>query len=428
MVENYSEQDIIDALWKLYERDDVLYARAGYYGTIDESPNDTYYVNSQQWAIDKIKLPDAWDLITGSNTVRVGVIDSGIDVTHPDLAGRVNTTLSKSFLEGKSPLTDENYHGTFVAGIIGASTNNSLGIAVVCWNVELVSIKIVEEDDNWSNSNLSKAIEYAEANDIDILNISLRGIYDGNVLDAINNYSGLVVCSAGNGGGDISAYPYKQYPAAYDCNNLIVVGWSKEDDQRSIDSNYNSDMVDLFAPGENILSTYPISLCEATNCIEENLEKGYHSKSGTSYSTPMVAGVAALMLAKNSSYTNIQIKNKILDSVDTISGLSGFCVTGGRLNAHKAVCVHNSSNIQYTPTTAGSHIMTCVVCNYTKEIQHMYMYTSLNSIQHRVYCACGYSADESHNKITDSNKGEIYCTKCSYRLELWNIKDEHELQ
>ena len=108
-------------------------------------PNDMGYVSGEQWAINKISLPSAWEIEKG-NQLLVGIIDSGIDATHPDLQGRIDTTLSQSFVEGYNPLEDATGHGTHVAGIIAAKTNNSIGIAGVCWNVKLVSLRVIGTD------------------------------------------------------------------------------------------------------------------------------------------------------------------------------------------------------------------------------------------------------------------------------------------
>ena len=87
---------------------------------LSASPDDTYYESGLLWAAEIMELPEAWDISTGASTIRVGVIDSGIDITHPDLQDRVNVSLSESFISGYSPLEDQNGHGTHVAGIIGA--------------------------------------------------------------------------------------------------------------------------------------------------------------------------------------------------------------------------------------------------------------------------------------------------------------------
>lgn len=130
--------------------------------------------------MDKISLEDAWNLSTGSNTIRVGVIDSGIDVYHPDLVNNVNSDLSESYVEGCSPLEDSIGHGTHVAGIIGAQGNNLIGTTGVCWDVELISLRVVDDNGNIHEDDLVQAIEDANDKGIHILNISLTAMHISN--------------------------------------------------------------------------------------------------------------------------------------------------------------------------------------------------------------------------------------------------------
>lgn len=134
-----SKQNVLDVIHELEKRDDVLVAEPNYIIELDSSsvvPNDTYV--NKQWAIDKINLPSAWGITTGSKSVNVGIIDSGIKAAHSDLNANVDSTLSKSFVDN-SPLTDEFGHGTHVSGIVGAVGNNNRGISGACWDVNLIS-------------------------------------------------------------------------------------------------------------------------------------------------------------------------------------------------------------------------------------------------------------------------------------------------
>ncbi len=126
---------------KIEKREDVLMAFPNYIYTSTIVSDDTKYIDDSQWAIDKIQLPQAWGITTGSSSVKVGIIDSGIYGNHPDLTNRVNQTLGDVFTGIGTKLTDEAGHGTAVAGVVGAEGNNSMGITGVCWNVDLVSIK-----------------------------------------------------------------------------------------------------------------------------------------------------------------------------------------------------------------------------------------------------------------------------------------------
>ncbi|MBR7133001.1 MAG: S8 family serine peptidase [Clostridia bacterium] len=260
----------------------------------------------------------------------MGVIDSGIDSSHPDLASRVNLTLSRNLSDDNSNAEYVSAHGTHVAGIIGAQGNNEIGISGVCWNVELVSLRICALAENgdvyFSTESVTRAVNYATDNEIDILNISgggygFNGSYELNLISAINSFPGLVVCSAGNEGTDNDVEPL--YPASHTCSNIISVTSSTEYDQLGTSRNYGATSVDLAAPGEGIHSTVP--------------GNDYESLSGTSMAAPQVAGVAALMLSFNPNLTNQQIKNIILGTVDKLDAFAEITVSGGRLNAYKAV-------------------------------------------------------------------------------------------
>jgi subtilisin family serine protease len=261
-----------------------------------------------------------------------------------------------------------------------------LGIAGVCWNVEIVSLKVTDHLGRWEGPELVEALEYAEEIGIPLVNISLHGGDVPDLENSIEAYSGLVICSAGNSGGDLSVAPHRQYPAAYDCENMIVVGSAASDDTVADHSNFNSTMVDLFAPGVDMISTYPIVKCQTGNCGGTHIAEGYHTTSGTSYSTPLVAGVAALVLAQNPTYTPAQIKSRILNSVDEVDALDGYCVTGGRLNAFNALHSHS----------------------YT------YRYVSLGQSGHNAYCSCGDYVVDTHLFVTSG--GGTRCSKCNYRL------------
>ena len=115
---------------------------------LDATPNDLLFSADLFWAGQMLHLPETWNITTGSPTVRVGIIDSGVDASHPDLANRINRSLSASFVHGVSALVDTLGHGTHVASIIGAQGNNGIGIAGVAWNVEIVSLRVLDDNDD----------------------------------------------------------------------------------------------------------------------------------------------------------------------------------------------------------------------------------------------------------------------------------------
>ena len=364
-----SKSAVLDAIKKLEKRNDVLRATPNYIFTLDEGlpeedsaeleeiPSDesgeeetipsatSSDPNTTQYVLNKMQLPQAWNLTTGSPTVTVGVLDSGIDPNHEDLKANLNTSLGQNYTDdGLAAWTDPVGHGTHVAGIIGAVGNNGKGIAGVCWNVKLVSLRVFKRtyDENGNIKGTGKmdwvvdAVKYAINHQIPIINYSGSGNSQNKTLrDAISNYPGLLVCSAGNGKDhdnndktpnipvDMDTDSLKFYPACYPNDNIISVANTTSSDQLDSTSNYGATTVDLGAPGSNIYSTIPGG--------------SYDYKSGTSMASPQVAGVAALIQAYNPNMDALQIKQVILNSVDPVSALSGKCVSGGRLNAYKAL-------------------------------------------------------------------------------------------
>jgi len=297
-------------------------------------PNDEYY--ETLWGLHGthgIKAPQAWDITTGSPNIKVGVIDSGI-ANHPDLDA--NLTTGYDFVNNNTITTDDyNGHGTHVAGIIGAVGDNEIGVVGVNWNVTLFPMQVDDAGDIFS-SVVASAINYATNTwgtdeQISVLSQSISGYGRNNPdprLPAINNYPGLCVWAAGNGGSDSIGDDLDNLStiAIYNLSNIIAVGAIQSDGQKSTFSDYSSSgvYVPIFAPGTNIGSTY--------------LSNGYETMSGTSMATPHVSGVAALLLSVNPALSATEIKQMIINSADllTISTPTGQ-LTVNRLNAHQAV-------------------------------------------------------------------------------------------
>ncbi|MBQ9557128.1 MAG: S8 family serine peptidase [Clostridia bacterium] len=313
-----------------------------YCAGFDTTPNDPNYAPTSgipQWGLPKIGAPEAWDYITGSDAtdgselddyVKVAVIDSGVDDQHPDLVNNLDMSLAYNAYDNIAGYTDDNYgHGTHVAGIIGAVGNNQTGVSGVCWNVEMVPIKLENSNNSPSAASLERAINYARDNDIFIANVSVSiSLFDDDVISAVrgySNYGGLLIKSAGNNYSDIDGNT--AYQELSGIQGVIIVGalaYDMTDDTKAYFSNYGDEVVDLFAPGESILSTY------IGNTPYEYLD-------GTSMAAPFVTGAAALIKSANTSYTGTSIKKRILDNVTTSTNLSGFCATGGRLNIPDAL-------------------------------------------------------------------------------------------
>lgn len=327
----HSKENVLKSIRKLEKRPEILSAEPNTLISIASAntPNDTNYF--AQWGLDKIGIKNAWALCDNIDRVRVGIIDSGIDANHEDLDDNISTAdLHRDFSEGREVYvdtpTDVIGHGTHVAGIIGAESNNGIGVTGINWNIELISLKVFDDTGVGDARNLGLAVNFASQNEITLLNYSGGGyVENNNVKKAIKNYSGLLVSSAGNDNIDTD---YKaHYPSSYEYDNIISVGSTNSDDERSefdgtAKSNYGSKSVDLFAPGSRILSTFP--------------NNSYASLSGTSMATPMVTGVASLIMGRNPSFTVSTVKNILLSAVDQVPGIRNLCRTSGRLNAEKA--------------------------------------------------------------------------------------------
>lgn len=310
-----NKQKVLDAAQELLKCEGVIATEPDYPCAINVQfiPNDTRYtggVNSQ-WHPFKLGLEKAWDGATGNN-VKVGIMEDGF-LQHEDINKNYVKNLSSNQQAGAK-------HGTNVAGVLCADGNNSKGICGTALNSKLYVLP----------TDLNGAVKYAIDNGIRIINASFSYEKNGvpesrqkSHFDALKNYNGLLVVAAGNEGSNNDSV--KRYPSGYstELNNVISVGSTDKNDNISGFSNYGKTSVNLFAPGERIYTTTG--------------SNGYEFQSGTSFSAPLVAGVAALLLEKNKDLKPTALKYAIMSGVDKIDGLANLCVSGGRLNAAKAL-------------------------------------------------------------------------------------------
>ncbi len=292
------------------------------------TPSDPYY--STLWAMRAplgtsmggIDATHAWRTNTGSPDLMVGVIDTGVDLTHPDLSGNVDTVNGRNFITGGGNGQDDNGHGTHVAGTIAARGNNGTGVTGVAWRCKIVPLKFLDSSGSGYTSDAIEAVNYAASKQIRILSNSWGGGgYSQSLRDAIATSGTLFIAAAGNKAQNNDTLPH--YPSSYDCYNIISVAATSSSDTLAYFSNYGGTSVDLGAPGETILSTY--------------LNQEYATMSGTSMATPHVTGVSVLLLTKNPDLNLNQLKQLLLHSTDTRYTLSGRTQSGGRLNAYNAV-------------------------------------------------------------------------------------------
>ncbi len=365
-----SKKNVLKSIKELEKRKEILSAEPSTFAEVCAIPNDERI--SEQWGFANSKTYDAWDISSNANQVLVGILDSGIDSTHEDLKNRIyktethniTTTLHRDFTNGSDsglaivdPI-DPNGHGSHVAGIIGAEGNNELGVSGICWNVQLVSLRVADSSGHIETEWVVNAINYATSINIPILNCSFA--FTKNSLafkKAIEAYDGLVVCSAGNSGDDIDSNQI--YPASFDCNNIISVGAIDSNNKRSNwngftnlwgflvnqSSNYGDESVDIYAPGTDILSTVP--------------NNKYKKMGGTSMAAPFVTGAAALLLSANSSLSTLELKNELINGADTISIMVPAPGCGG--NIQKKVLKLNIDNsikrIAYKVDSSGEKII-----------------------------------------------------------------------
>lgn len=325
----------------------VVYIETNKKRNFNKTPNDALY--GQLWGLNNsaqtggtidadIDASAAWNRSVGSKKVVVAIIDSGCDLTHPDLAaniwknngeipgngidddgnGYVDDINGYDFINDDADPEDNIGHGTHVAGTVGAVGNNAIGVAGVNWNVSLMICKA--GDFFLTDAAIIGAIEYAWRNGAKVSNNSYGGYGYGqgirDMIAAAGVAGHLFVAAAANDTLDNDFNP--AYPASYDLENIISVAATDHDDNLASFSNYGLNSVDLGAPGVGILSTVPF---------------GYDVYDGTSMASPHVAGVAALLLAANQNIGYRAIKNSILSGVEPVAALDGAVATGGRLNA-----------------------------------------------------------------------------------------------
>jgi len=326
---------------QLKNHGNVKYAEPNFMFQAHATPNDPLY--GQQWALKNTGQPSetdgepngfpgadidaegAWALRNwGSNRVRVAVIDTGVDYNHPDLWPNMWPKLGYDFFDGNDDPMDVGGHGTHVAGTIGAVGNNGVGVVGVNWRAELMAIRFLGPSGG-STEGAIASIQYAVENGARISNNSWgsssysQALFD--TIKAAGNHGHLFIAAAGNDGHDVDLN--MSSPGNYNLPNMISVAASTRHDDRATFSNYGAFTVHLAAPGHEILSTWP----NAT----------YNSISGTSMAAPHVAGVAALIMSQNPHLDVSAVKELILSSVDKLPEWEGLVLTGGRLNAAKAM-------------------------------------------------------------------------------------------
>ncbi len=341
LVDVGSASERVSTLHELGLRDGVRYAEPDYVLKALATPTDPMF--PQLWGMIKIEAPAAWDKYAGG-AVTVAVTDTGIDPSQPELDGNlwvnsrevpgngrdddgngvvddVNGVNFSAGLNSGNPY-DGDGHGTHVSGTIAAESGNGIGVAGVNPQAKILAAKFLTDSGSGSTSDAIRAIDYARSMGAKVMNASWGGGGASQALEAAIAKSGMLfVAAAGNDGANNDEDPH--YPSSYELDNIVSVAATTQSDSLASFSNYGSCSVDLTAPGYQILSTLPGGR--------------YVSWSGTSMAAPHVAGVASLLAARDPKLTPLEIKARLMDSVDKPSALAGTSMTSGRLNARKAL-------------------------------------------------------------------------------------------
>lgn len=407
----------------LMENKDISIIDDGYF-------NDIFY--NLQWQYNNINAEKAWDIYKPNKIIKVAVLDSGVSISDTDVTYCLNVNESKSFIEGfdsgyaTEEVTDDIdishiVHGSIVSSLICAKQNNNIGGVGLSNSIELISLRVFDDYGNLDKySDLENAIKYCSKIGVDIINFSGSfSNYNQGIYDAINNFDGLFVCSAGNSGKDIDN-KINSYPSNYDLDNILSVGSTNENNDISIinkPSNFGKDSVDIFAPGEDVVGIG-----------YDNLPyKSY----GTSFVAPLVSGAAAMYLSMHKDIDAINLKEKILSNCLKKTSLNEYCVSGGLLNVYKLLSDHNYDN-HYSYSNPKKHKAYCS-CGTFKEVGHVVAGGSFSDGKRYATCLlCGGNAEigftmdisldnEIYFELID---GEYYVNKTCYIDEVLNLSYE----
>ncbi len=310
---------------------EVEYAEPNYVATTLELTNDPGIAN--QWGMYKVRAADsgisAWDTAKSNLSVKIAILDTGIDQDHEDLAGKI---VANQNCTDSSTADDLYGHGTHAAGIAAASTNNSLGVAGLGYNASLMNVKVLGDNGSGYYSWIANCLVWAADNGAKVVNMSLGGPFSSKTLEIAVNYvwskGAVIVAAAGNSGSSS-----RTYPAYY--NNVIAVAATDVNDKKASWSSFGK-WVDVAAPGVEIYSTFP----NHTNTIGKT---NYGYASGTSMATPHAAGLAALIWTTSYNGSNADVRRQIEATADKITGTGKYWIYG-RINALNAVTTLGTYN------------------------------------------------------------------------------------
>jgi subtilisin family serine protease len=315
-----------------------------YHSTV--SPNDP--LRGEQYAHSRVSLPSAWNTTVGSSSLRVAIIDTGVDADHPDLSGSilrkdnepvdgvdndsngfVDDASGWDFVDKDNTPSDLNEHGTHCAGIAAGIGNNGVGVSGAAWNATIIPVRVLDAEGSGFLSDIATGVRYAVDNGASVLSLSLGGSSGSEILERALSYAcskgAFIAVAAGNESADNDNPATPSFPANYNLPCLVSVAASDNADNYASFSNYGATKVHLAAPGVDILSTLP--------------GNRYGLLSGTSMATPLVAGIGILVKSAKPELSGNDIKTILLGSVDTVAQMQGLSTTGGRVNANNALAL-----------------------------------------------------------------------------------------
>ena len=332
------------------------YCEPNYIYTASVTPNDPRA--DQQYANQNAALLSAWGVATGSKSVQIAVIDTGVQYTHPDLSanmwsnskeivdgvdndgnGFIDDTVGYDFVEKDNDPNDLNEHGTHCSGSAGAVGNNGVGVSGASWNASIMAVRVLDAQGSGFLSDVASGVRYAVDNGAHVLSLSLGGSSSSEVLKNALSYAcskgAFVAVAAGNESANNDVTP--SYPANYDLPCLISVAATDSADELADFTNFGASTVHIAAPGVDILSTIPGST--------------YGFLSGTSMATPLVAGIGALVKSVKPELSGADIKNILTQSADRLPNLNGKVSSGGRVNAANAIAAATGTTPTAPPST-----------------------------------------------------------------------------
>ncbi len=337
-----------ETLAMLRRNGDIALARPDYRARLADNPNDTFFlmfqynlrnrgivldisdtIHPQTTAGADIKATAAWDETHGDPGLVIAILDTGVDMTHPELSAKV-VSAGHDFANDDEDATDDNWHGTHVAGIAAADTNNSEGIAGVAWDCKILPVKVTDADGTGYYSWIIDGIIWATDQGAKVINLSLGGDADDPFLEDACKYAFdrgvVVVASAGNDTGSVV------YPAAYD-DYVLAVAATDYNDERTDFSNFGP-QVDVAAPGQWIMGPIPLW------ATEEGYAP-YAFASGTSMAAPHVSGMAALIFSLKPGLKPAEVMAIIRYTADDVNktahpGRDDF-IGYGRINMQRAL-------------------------------------------------------------------------------------------